>query len=159
MIAKQDSAPPLSPVGIDLRQDPVTLGAQILKVAIAYDQLLNGGRSHEESLSWLLDRHEQFTALVVNALSNLEGETHGMEAMKCLVSELKCDMVLQEDIRTADGTLLVAKGTRISHALLARLRNFLRENTILGSVLVHVPRTSGERPSGSGSARKATAGA
>ena len=159
MIAKQDSAPPSSPVGIDLRQDPVTLGAQILKVAIAYDQLLNGGSSHEESLGWLLYRHEQFTALVVNALSNLQGETHGMEAMKCLVSELKCDMVLQENVRTADGTLLVAKGTRISHALLARLRNFLRENTILGSVLVHVPQASGERPSGTGSAKEASAGA
>src|SRR5579863_6159002 len=43
MIAKQDSAPPYSSAGVDLKQDPVALGAQILRVAIAYDQLLSSG--------------------------------------------------------------------------------------------------------------------
>jgi len=158
MIAKQDSAPPSSSAGVDLRQDPVALGAQILKVAIAYDQLLNGS-SHEESLSSLLSRPEQFAPLVVDALANLEHETQSMEASKCLISELQCDMVLQEDIRTGEGMLLVAKGTRISYFLLARLRNFLRGNTILGLVLVHVPQPSGGRPSKVRSANEAAAGA
>jgi response regulator RpfG family c-di-GMP phosphodiesterase len=159
MIAKQDSSPPSSSAGVDLRQDPVVLGAQILKVAIAYDQLLNGGSSHEESLSSLLSRPEQFAPLVVDALANLERETQGMEARKCLISELQCDMVLQEDVRTGDGMLLVAKGTRISYALLARLRNFLRGNTILGFVLVNVPPPSGGRPRKFRSANEAAAGA
>jgi len=42
----------------------------------------------------------------------------------------------QEDVRTAAGMLLVAKGTQINYALLARLRNFLRRSTISGTVLV-----------------------
>jgi len=46
---------------------------------------------------------------------------------------------VQEDVRTAAGMLLVAKGTQINYALLARLRNFLRRSTISGTVLVHVP--------------------
>jgi len=158
MIAKQDSAPPSSSARVDLRQDPVALGAQILKVAIAYDQLLNGGSSHEESLSRLLFRPEEFAPLVVDALADLERETQGMEARKCLISELQCDMVLQEDIRT-DGMLLVAKGTRISYALLARMRNFLRGNMNLGLVLVHVPQPREGRPSDSRSANEAAAGA
>lgn len=146
MIAKQDSAPPSSSAGVDLQQDPVALGAQILKVAIAYDQLLNGGSSHEKSLSRLLSRPEQFAPVVVNALANLEGETQGMEARKCLISELQCDMVLQADVRTRDGILLIAKATRISHALLARLRNFLQRDPISGSVLVHLPQRASTGP-------------
>jgi response regulator RpfG family c-di-GMP phosphodiesterase len=139
MIAQQDSAPPASAAGVDLKQDPVALGAQILKVAIAYDQLLSGGNGQGESLSRLRSRPEQFTSMVVDALANLELETRPMEARTCSLSDLECDMVLQEDVRTATGMLLVAKGTQINYALLARLRNFLRRSTISGTVLVHVP--------------------
>ena len=139
MIAKQHSAPPLSPAGVDLKQDPVALGAQILKVAIAYDQLLSGGCGHEESLNRLLSRPQEFARLVVDALGDLEPEIQGMEARKLILSDLECDMVLQEDVRTGSGMLLVAKGTRVSHALLARLRNFLRREPISRTVLVHVP--------------------
>jgi response regulator RpfG family c-di-GMP phosphodiesterase len=145
MIAKQNSAPPYSPAGIDLMQDPVALGAQILRVAIAYDQLLSRGGGHEESLSLLLSRTKEFARPVVDALANLETEARRMEARTCLISGLACEMVLQEDVRTATGMLLVAKGTLITHALLARLQNFLRREPISGTVLVHVPhQTAGQ---------------
>jgi response regulator RpfG family c-di-GMP phosphodiesterase len=146
MIAKQDSAPPYSSAGVDLKQDPVALGAQILRVAVAYDQLLSGGTSHEESLTRLRSRDKQLAAVVVNALANLELDAQRMEARKCLVSELENEMVLQEDVRTASGMLLVAKGTQISYALLARMRNFLLRDPIAGTVLVHVPHRASADP-------------
>jgi len=73
----------------------------------------------------------------VDALANLEFETRPMEARMCSLSDLECEMVLQEDVRTAVGMLLVAKGTQINYALLVRLRNFLRRSTISGTALVH----------------------
>jgi response regulator RpfG family c-di-GMP phosphodiesterase len=139
MIAQQDSALPTSAAGVDLKQDPVALGAQILKVAIAYDQLLSAGNGQGESLRRLRSRPEQFVGMVVDALANLELEARPMEVRMCSLSDLECEMVLQEDVRTAAGMLLVAKGTQINYALLARLRNFLRRSTISGTVLVHVP--------------------
>ena len=139
MIAQQDSALPASAAGVDLKQDPVALGAQILKVAIAYDQLLSAGNGQGESLRRLRSRPEQFVGMVVDALANLELEARPMEVRMCSLSDLECEMVLQEDVRTAAGMLLVAKGTQINYALLARLRNFLRRSTISGTVLVHVP--------------------
>jgi len=150
MIEKQGSAPPASPAGIDLTQDRIALGAQILKVAIAYDQLLSGGNGHEESVRQLRSRPEQFAPLVVNGLGDPDRETQGMEARKCMPSELECGMVLEEDVRAADGVLLVGKGTQISHAVLARLQNSLRRHAIPGTVLVRVPcGRSSSQPSGS----------
>lgn len=146
MIANQDSAPPHSSAGVELKNDPVALGAQILRVAIAYDQLLSSGTGHQESLTHLLSQNKQFAASVVNALANLHLETQRMEARKCLVAELECDMVLQEDVRTTTGMLLVAKGTQISYALLARMRNFLRRDPISATVLVHVPHQASAGP-------------
>lgn len=143
MIAKQDSAPPSSPAGVDLKQDAVALGAQILRVAIAYDQLRNGGHSHEECLGRLRSRPDQFALLVVDALVNLQLETPGMDDRTCSLSDLECDMILQEDVRTPAGQLLIAKGTQISYPLLARLKNFLRHEPISGAVLVLVPNRAG----------------
>jgi hypothetical protein len=159
MIAKQDSAPPYSPAGVDLKQDPVALGAQILRVAIAYDQLLSSGSGHEESLNQLLSRTKEFARMVVDALANLELETQRMEVKRCLISELECDMVLQEDVRTTTEMLLVAKGTQISYALLARMRNFLRRDPISGTVLVHVPHKASAGPAVLPKANEAAAGA
>jgi hypothetical protein len=102
--------------------------------------MLSSGSGNEESLSQLLSRSKEFARVVVDALANLELETRRMEARMCLISELECDMVLQEDVRTATDMLLVAKGTQISYALLARLRNFLRRDPISGTVLVHLTR-------------------
>jgi len=147
MVAKQDSAPPSSPAGVDLKQDVVALGAQILRVAIAYDQLLNGGHGHEECLGRLRSRPDQFAPLVVDALGNLQLETPGMEARTCSLSDLECDMILQDDVRSPAGQLLIAKGTQISYALLARLKNFLRHEPISGAVRVHVPHRAAAGPS------------
>jgi hypothetical protein len=65
-----------------------------------------------------------------------------MEVRMCSLADLECEMVLQEDVRTAVGMLLVAKGTQINYALLVRLRNFLRRSTISETALVHVPHWS-----------------
>ena len=116
-------------------------GAQILKVAIAYDQLLNGGNSHEESLSRLRLRPQQFAPVVINAMSNLEGQPLRLEARVCPISALEYGMVLQQDVRTSNGLLLVAKGQHITYPLLARLRNFLLRNAISATVMVQVPRS------------------
>jgi hypothetical protein len=101
--------------------------------------LLSGGIVNGNHFSRIQSWPEQFARPVVDALANLEFETRPMEARMCSLSDLECEMVLQEDVRTAVGMLLVAKGTQINYALLVRLRNFLRRSTISGTVLVHVP--------------------
>jgi hypothetical protein len=54
--------------------------------------------------------------------------------------------------------LLVAKGTQIGYALLARLRNFLRRDPISGTVLVHVPHRASTGPAIIVKASEAVAG-
>ena len=141
MIAQQDSVLPLAEN--DLRKDAIIMGAQILKVAIAYDQLANGGNSHEEAVNRLRARPEQFAREIVEALSKWQPQRRRMETRHCQISELECGMVLQQEVRTAHGVLLVAKGQQITYALRTRLRNFLQRNAVSGAVLVHIPHEHG----------------
>ena len=139
MIAQQGSIVPSKGTGPGGSCDVVALGAQILKVTIAYDRLCNGGQSHQDALHQLRLRPDQYQRSIVDALVDLESEQLRMETKKCRISELESNMILQEDVRTESGLLLVAKGQKITFPLLLRIRNFWQRNPTSASVLVHVP--------------------
>jgi len=135
MIGRQSTVSPSWETG---RPDAVTLGAQMLRVAIAYDRLLMAGNSHDESFRCLCQHPDEFALPVVNALSELEAGIPA-ETRICSISDLECGMVLHEDVCSFSGMLLVAKGQRVSNVILARLRNFLLRGAISGAVCVGIP--------------------
>jgi len=139
MIAQQDSVRPSPETAAKNPPDVVALGAHILKVTIAYDQVRNAGSTHQDTLSHLRQRPEQFERSIVDALADLESQQVRMEVRTCRISDLECNMILQEDVRTESGLLLVAKGQKITFPLLMRIRNFWQKQSNSSSVLVHVP--------------------
>jgi hypothetical protein len=60
---------------------------------------------------------------VLRALSELFG-SKPPEIKELSLKEIQIGMVLARDVTTRTGTLLVAKGTRVTFQLLDRLRNF-----------------------------------
>lgn len=131
-------------------RDIVALGAQILKITLAYDQLINSGHGHQQALSALRSKPDQYERAVVDALVDVKLETR-MEVRTVAIADLECDMVLQEDVRTDKGVLVVSKGQQITYPLFVRLRNFHQRKAIAGSVLVHVPQvTANVRPHAAG---------
>ncbi len=159
MIAQQESILASSVTRKDEPTDAVTLGAQILKVALSYDQLRNGRNSHQESLSRLRLRPDQFERTVVDTLEDLEMDDHRVEVKSCRIADLECDMILQEDVRTKNGLLVVAKGQTISYPLLIRLRNFWQRKAIAAEIVVHIPRGAAEEPAKEQGKTAAAAGA
>jgi hypothetical protein len=139
MIAQQRSIQTSSSSTPVPNLDKVTLGAQILKVTLAYDQLLRSGKSEQEAMASLRAEPSQFEAVVVSALAGIQNQPQLMEVRSCRIADLTVDMVLQEDVRTKNGVLVVAKGQQITYPLLVRLRNFWEGRAISGSILVHVP--------------------
>ena len=60
----------------------------------------------------------------------------------CLIRELGPGMILQQEVRTHAGVLLVTKGQEITYPLILRLRNFADKQAISDKVLVLVPRAA-----------------
>jgi response regulator RpfG family c-di-GMP phosphodiesterase len=142
MIAQQHSVLPSGQTSVSSSRDVVSLGAQILKVTLAFDQLINGGNSHRDALNKLRAKPDTYERYVVDALADLELQPQHVEVKTCHILELECDMVLQEDVRTGNGLLVVAKGQQITFALLVRLKNFFQRKAIAATVLVQSPRES-----------------
>jgi CheY-like chemotaxis protein len=139
MIALQNSIGTLRSKDMTQGEEVVSTGAQILKTAIVYDRLRQAGSSHHEALSNLRQRPNEFDRCIVDALVNVDAPKMRMEVKTCPVTDLQCNMTLQEDLRTDSGLLLVAKGQLITFALLMRIKNFARKQFGCRSVLVQVP--------------------
>jgi CheY-like chemotaxis protein len=117
----------------------VVFGAKMLKLAVAFDSLRMKGLSDVNAIAKLRDRHSEFGSELVEALAGIKSEDVKAELRKVPASKLMTGMILQQEIRTKAGMLVVAKGQEITHALLIRLTTFARAGTIDKEIMALVP--------------------
>jgi hypothetical protein len=123
----------------DAAPEALVFGAKMLKLAIAFDNLRMRGLSDEEAIATLRGRRNEFGPELLEALAGIKPESAKMEVRKVPASKLTTGMILQQEIRTLSGMLIVAKGQEITHALLIKLENFSRAGTIDKEIMALVP--------------------
>jgi hypothetical protein len=123
--------PEQSSVGVG-RLDTVALGSQILRVALALDQLMISGLSSDDLTDALRRREGEFNPGILAALGNVvkaqadleRTQTAGDVVEQVSVRGLRVGMVAYDDIRAENGQLLLPKGQDVTLPVLARLRNY-----------------------------------
>jgi ActR/RegA family two-component response regulator len=118
---------------------PETLGAQMLKVCVRFDVLVRDGCRFVQAVDKLLAEPAEFDAALVAALRELPREDLPYEPKTVNVKDLTLRMVLNEEVRTTSGALLVREGVEITDMLLARLRSFHERKAIPDALDVLVP--------------------
>jgi response regulator RpfG family c-di-GMP phosphodiesterase len=114
-------------------------GARVLKVALDFDRLTEAGASGGEALVELRRRQGWYEGRVVDALASVVEHGRQYEASKLTVRELAPHMIVAQDIYSATGLLLVAKGLEITQSHLARLGNFVERGLIAEPIEVLIP--------------------
>lgn len=109
--------------GASLPQDPKALGAQLLKVAIDYDDLSSGGDAPASILRMMEARQGVYNPALLSAISEIATSGAGWERCALRLVELNSGMVVDEDIFTLDHLLLLRRGQEITDTVLARLQN------------------------------------
>lgn len=120
----------------------VRLGAQMLKVSLAFDRLWNDGMDRNSIVSTLMKDPTAYDSKIVSALADVQLSTVPMEFCEVDISELRVGMILKQDLRSPNGTLLIAKGQEVSLTMLKRARNFIDKGALGGRVRVLAPRAS-----------------
>jgi hypothetical protein len=105
-------------------ENTVLLGAQLLKIALDFDQRLKRGLSAQQAIAEMLQQADRYASRFVAPLQTLESVE--VEAVRRVVRvrDLCPGMVLDEDIRTITGSLVLAKGHEVTFALIERLRSY-----------------------------------
>jgi hypothetical protein len=139
MIQHQDQ-PVEKEDGVEL--GAMRLGAEILRLILAYEKSIHQGTSRTEAAHILARQNRNFSAEFFQALVTLDPNSEESELRKCRIEDLSPGMIIQQEVRSYQGTLLVSKGQEVTSTVIFKLKNFHARRTIGGEVMVSVPSTS-----------------
>src|SRR5262249_4982143 len=134
MIAHQNRPTSVDSDIADREMAEMRLGADLLQVAIAFDDLLRKGKSRVEAANQLMKQYRHVDQKVLFSLVELDPERVDAQGRKCGIFKLTPGMVLAEDIYAKDGTLVVTKGQEVTKTLILKLKSLLLVGTITDPV-------------------------
>jgi response regulator RpfG family c-di-GMP phosphodiesterase len=129
----------------------IGMGSRILGLVLEYDVLNSQGHCSDVAVQTLRRRSSRYTENLIEQFARYLGAGSGKsEARQIPLRAIKPGMVIAQDIRTQQGTLLVPRGFEVTSLFMDRSRNFGPE--LLDEVIrVVVPAPSGAGAEGSGS--------
>lgn len=142
MIKNQAQAPPVEGDISDPQNADMRTGAEILRLALDFEKLISQGVSRTEAAHRLSRQYKQFSERTFVALVELDPNAEDREVRRCWVNELAPGMIVQADVRTFSGLLVVSKGQEVTPPLMLKLKNLAAKKAITGDVLISVPVTA-----------------
>jgi CheY-like chemotaxis protein len=117
-------------------------GAQILRLVLAYEQATHRGASRSEAAHMLAGQSTEIGAEFVAALAALDANGEEEQVKNCTIEELYPGMIIQEDVHSHSGTLLVSNGQEVTATLISKMKNFYVRGSIDAQVKVSGPRSA-----------------
>lgn len=117
----------------------VVRAAQILKLAVAFEQLREKYPAKSAALAHLRERRNEFGVTLLDALNDLNPDGGIKQLRKVSTSRLRGGMILDQPIKNAQGVLLVAKGQELNSALIMRIESHAKSGAIDKEVMAFVP--------------------
>lgn len=127
--------------------DRTSLGSQMIRVALVFDRLIVGGATPGQAAALLRDRKSDFPTGLLDTLESFGGDSP-LVTRNVWVKDLTTVMTLDEDVRSRNGLLLVARGQRITYPLLERLRALSHTVGVVEPFRVLAPRDTDEAGAG-----------
>jgi response regulator RpfG family c-di-GMP phosphodiesterase len=112
------------------------LGAELLEVALAFDTRVRKGSSRTEAAYAVGRQHGDLDERVILALVEVEPEAHQKKVHTCRIEEIVPGMVIEEDVRTETGLLLVGRNQEVTPPLILKLKNYYQKGAIIGDIRV-----------------------
>jgi DNA-binding response OmpR family regulator len=140
MVGGQQPPPPAKPA----QQTPETiqsgeLGAHLLKIAVDFDQFLLQGIPAKGAIEKLKSKPKEYYLSALIALETLSADTTPFIIQETSIREMTTGMILDEDLRSHNGSLMVARNQEINYALLVRIRNLHEKSPFPDKIKVKVP--------------------
>ena len=114
-------------------------GARLLRLAIRVESRVSRGVRLEEVLEAMSAVADAEDGAFLDALRADHADAERMERRALRVRELQPRMILDEDVKTADGTLVLQAGHELSAVLIERLRQFASSRELAEPIQVRVP--------------------
>jgi response regulator RpfG family c-di-GMP phosphodiesterase len=122
------------------RGEDLPIGARILHVVLAHDELKSKGWSDASIHERLRGQTSRFDPRVIQALGVATGADEEVRVLRLPIAEVRDGMIFEENVTTTTGILLVCEGQEVTPAVRRHLLNFLEAGWLSNDVLVATPR-------------------
>ena len=102
----------------------ISLGAQMLQVALGFDDLIKRGATPQKAMTTLLDSPDDYNPKIVIGLEHYQHQVVIMTTKELRVQDLEEGMFTAKDIEAKNGLLIVPERHEITASVLQRLVNF-----------------------------------
>jgi HD-GYP domain-containing protein (c-di-GMP phosphodiesterase class II) len=123
----------------DVRGDRLPLEARVLRGVMAHDELASQGWSETEILVKLAENKGRVDPAVLKALEQSARGAASSEERRVLPSELEVGMILQEDVKTDGGMMLLCRGAEVTSGFCEHLKKLEESGLVTKRFLVAVP--------------------
>ncbi|HEX5048135.1 MAG TPA: HD domain-containing phosphohydrolase [Gammaproteobacteria bacterium] len=123
----------------DVRGDRLPLEARVLRGVMAHDELASQGWSETEILVKLAENKGRVDPAVLKALEQSARSAASSEERRVLPSELEVGMILQEDVKTDGGMMLLCRGAEVTKGFCEHLKKLEESGLVTKRFLVAVP--------------------
>lgn len=117
-------------------------GAEILRLVLAYEQATHKGASRTEAAHTLARQNTEMGAEFFAALVALDPNAEEDQVKRCSIDELYPGMIIQQDVQSHAGSLLVSTGQEVTPTVISKLKNFHARGSIDGFVKVSAPKST-----------------
>jgi hypothetical protein len=108
--------------------DALPWGARALKIALDYDVLESEAETNHHAIDILRGRTGWYDPEILEALADLRGRgKKEVLVHELMLRDIVAGMLFGEDVKSAKGLLLIARGQEVTPSLLERVRNFSSE--------------------------------
>lgn len=122
-----------------IRGEDIPLGGRLLKVVLDFDALEASGASVDNAIQRMKGTAGKYDPEVLAAFEQLMKVDSGMVTSTVSITQLDESMIIAEDLKTADGILLIAKGQETTLSVRRHLQNYFDRGLIAKDVLVQHP--------------------
>jgi CheY-like chemotaxis protein len=119
----------------------VARGALMLRIAQALDRRMLRGIPMHDALRELKGQHGPNSNEIIAALNDYRPAPTTMERKRVRVSELLSSMIVEDDVTTRDGIMIVPRETALTAVLVDRVGNFAKTRGICEPIRVRIQRT------------------
>lgn len=138
--------PRLEPVRAILRTqaarpgDVESLGAKLLRAALAYDTLESAGNTPAACLGVMRGRAWSHDARVLDALELWTRPVGGMGPVREMrLSEVRVGMIFTRDVQATSGLVLIGRGQEVTPSVMQRIRNYWSHMPLKEPPLMQLP--------------------
>ncbi len=123
----------------DAGMGDMRLGAEILRLTLAYERLIQKGGSRTEAAHTLARQNKNVSPEFFQALVALDPNAEEGEIQNCRIELLVPGMIVQQEIKNEQGGLLVSKGQEVTPPLILKLKMLHARRAIAKDIIVSIP--------------------